>query len=68
MCDRIKEDDERMKDVRNLKCSDINKHLETCLKINERDFRKCKNELNMLKECMAGNKTNIEKQSMNSNV
>jgi len=56
MCDRIREDDERNKNIRansNLnKCIDVNFLLEDCLKKNDRDFRKCKNEVIELKKCM----------------
>lgn len=59
MCDRIGEDDERQKQFRDMKCVDINKKLEICLNSNDRDFRKCKNELNDLKICMNMNKGNM---------
>ena len=56
MCDRIREDDERTQQMKKNeklnKCLDINKELEKCLQVNNRDFRKCKEELNKLKECM----------------
>ena len=54
MCDRIKEDDERISilNTRNDKCISINKGLEKCLKENDRDFRKCKLQVQELKICM----------------
>lgn len=56
MCDRIREDDERTitmkKDVNLNKCLDVNKNLEKCLQENERDFRKCKLQVENLKKCM----------------
>jgi hypothetical protein len=67
MCDRIREDDERNTKIRadsNLnKCIDVNILLEGCLKKNERDFRKCKNEVIELKKCMnykSGENSNSE--------
>jgi hypothetical protein len=56
MCDRMREDDERAVKLKNdsnrNKCVDVNVFLEKCLEVNERDFRKCKQEVNNLKECM----------------
>jgi hypothetical protein len=56
MCDRIRVDDERNLKIQENeelnKCYKINSLLEECLVKNERDFRKCKNEVNDLKECM----------------
>lgn len=56
MCDRMREDDERAVKLKNdfsrNKCIDVNVFLEKCLETNERDFRKCKQEVNNLKECM----------------
>ena len=46
MCDRIKEDDFRNTEVRSILsksgCDQINDKLNQCLKLNKRDFRKCK--------------------------
>lgn len=58
MCDRIQEGDERNEKIKKIftseeeECLEINKSLESCLIQNERDFRKCKKELALLKECM----------------
>jgi hypothetical protein len=58
-CDRIKEDDERMKSMKNIKCYEENIRLEDCLKQNDRDFRKCRDKLEQLKVCMVeGNNLN----------
>jgi hypothetical protein len=57
MCDRIREDDERtikMKTDEKLnKCLNVNNLLEKCLEVNERDFRMCRKEVSVLKECMS---------------
>ncbi len=53
MCDRIREGDERISNYdKSDKCISINFELEKCLKENERDFRKCKNHVDLLKICM----------------
>ena len=58
MCDRIKEDDDRMKTIKNNKCFEENKNLEICLKDHDRDFRKCKEYLEKLKVCMSNKNSN----------
>ena len=56
MCDRIREDDERNVKIKQdnflNKCYEVNLKLENCLTKNERDFRKCREEINELKNCM----------------
>ena len=46
MCDRIKDDDYRMKDIKEIltksKCYEENERLNTCMKSNHRDWRLCK--------------------------
>ncbi len=46
MCDRIKEDDYRMKDIKEIltksKCYEENERLNVCMKSNNRDWRLCK--------------------------
>ncbi len=63
MCDRIREGDERnLKIFENkeiTKCLEINLYLEKCLENFQRDFRKCKKEVNDLKECMNKKNSNI---------
>ena len=63
MCDRIQEGDERISNYdKNDKCITINFELEKCLKENERDFRKCRTQVNLLKICMEEKlKTQLEK-------
>jgi hypothetical protein len=69
MCDRIREDDERtqqMKSNVNLnKCLEVNKVLEKCLQENGRDFRKCKNEVNELRNCFQKNREAVDMNNMN---
>jgi hypothetical protein len=52
MCDRIREEDDRIKSMRGKPCMEVNSILEICLSENDRDFRKCKLELLELKKCM----------------
>jgi hypothetical protein len=52
MCDRIKDDDERIYKLSKLPCFEVNKKLENCLKLNDRDFRKCRTQMLDLKNCM----------------
>ena len=61
MCDRIREEDDRVKAMKDKPCIDINSILEKCLSENDRDFRKCKAELSELKRCMEinRNKSNV---------
>jgi hypothetical protein len=61
MCDRIKEDDDRMKGIKDLKCNEENKGLEMCLNKNDRDFRKCQEQLKILKNCMVNSVNNESK-------
>ena len=65
MCDRIRETDERIIDLEKDECIKVNKTLENCLNINNRDFRKCKDELNLLKQCM-NNKNSNNSTSINN--
>jgi len=52
----MREDDERTVKLKNdtnmNKCIDVNVFLEKCLEANDRDFRKCKKEVDNLKYCM----------------
>lgn len=61
MCDRIRQDDERNLKMQNneeyKKCLEFNSLLEKCLEISKRDFRMCKKELSMLRECMEKKKS-----------
>ena len=71
MCDRIRDDDERTIQIKsnvNLnKCLDVNKILEKCLVENDRDFRKCKNEVIELKNCFQKNRETSDMNLNNTN-
>lgn len=63
MCDKIKEDDERMQSEIVLKNDCIqneNKTLNNCLVKNNHDWRQCKNEIEMLKKCVDKSKINVK--------
>lgn len=54
MCDKIKEDDDRMKStvISNNPCiNKENKILDDCLKLNNHDWRLCNKEIKALQEC-----------------
>lgn len=61
MCDRIKEEDDRMKDankiLKNKGCYEENQEISKCLITNNRDFRMCKDKIQILKACLDRIKT-----------